>query len=849
MGLSFQEAANRIEIFGPNQFNVGHNPSILRIFLEQLDNYTSKVLLGLAGLSIFLGKTANALMGSGVLLANTALGVAQEYRAEKSLKMLGKLTPAKSNVIREAKAYNIPTENLVPGDIITLSAGDRVPADACILQSASLWIDEASLTGESLPVFKQADVSGNSGTVFMGTKAVQGSALAVVIYTGQHTEMGAIARSIDRKNYYCKSPVYRRIDEVGHTLVNCGLLVSGLAFAAGLFHRQRLDDIIVNATSLAVSVIPDGLIPFITLTMALGSMHLARQGVLVREMPAVDALGCINVLCADKTGTLTQNKMEVQKLACPGEKIRGLDEIKPESHVLKNLFRCAVLCNNARVVQDRKGRWQTTGDSTEAALLVAAARLGQTAHNGEFQRIKELPFTPLSRQMIVTCEDEYGRQWDFIKGAPEVILPNCQWLEDEKGNLNGLQDAQRDDFKKQAEHLSQEGLRVLAFAYSAVGSNSPEAWIFLGSIGIKDPLRSGAKEAVSVLKHAHVKTLMLSGDHKGTALATAKQLGIVDLQSSLPAVVTGEDIEKFSDVEMRKALGVYSVYARMTPRQKLRLVSALKASGRIVAMMGDGVNDAPSVREAHVGIAVGLKSEEVTKKIAPVVFARDDLGKLPAAIREGRTVYDNIRKCMRYSLTTNLGDGIVIIWSALLGRAIPILPQQLLWIDFTSDPAIFWLLANDKPHQGVMHRIPRKTHENILGQGLGRRITTRSLILGLSAIAVDGWSKKQSHNLGLSRTLTMATLTLGRMLHLVDCRHLGKAFGKPAPNPKLAYMGVWMLAPILAAIYIPWLQPIFQTVPLAWSHWQAAIAGSAAGFLADNVINIAADGKWKTVGV
>jgi Ca2+-transporting ATPase len=850
-GLKSAQIRRRRERFGPNQLPVRHKSSVVRIFLEQLDNYMSRVLLGLSGISLLLGKTANALMGSGVLLANTGLAVIQENRTHQSLQMLSRMVTIEARVIRDGRFGWIPTRELVPGDIIMVEAGEKVPADAKIIDSWGLVAEEASLTGEAAPVPKQAGVPGRNGCIYMGTGILAGRARAVVTLTGSRSEMGRIARIIGAKNYYATSPVYRRLDEVGHSLVRCGLGVSGLALLSGLFHRQSPGDIVVNATSLAVSVIPDGLIPIITMTMALGAMRLSKRGVLVRQVPAVDTLGCVSLFCSDKTGTLTRNRMEVKEILCPGVAaqpitIAGPDRTKFKKDTrLYSLFRTAVLCNNATARANPAGRWEAEGDSTETALLLMALQYGFPEFRNEYRRVAEIPFSSEAMKMTVTCLDPFGKEWLFVKGAPEVVLTGCGQLE-RPGRTDQLTPAERSELTQKAVHMSQRGLRVLAFAYaprinSEAGDAQNEEWVFAGLIGMADPPRPGVEKVMADFRRMGIEAALITGDHPETAWALAQRLQMV--RSGVKKSLTGEELDAWDAGQIKAALRHVRVFARMSPLHKLRLIRGFKESGRVVAMIGDGVNDAPAVREAHVGIAMGCGGTGVTREVAPVTVAGDDLTTLPAAVREGRVIYDNIRKCLRYSLTTNLGDGILVIWTTLLGRVIPIEPLQLLWVNLTSDPLISWTLANDRPARGVMDRPPRDVGEKIFGRGLGRKIITRSMILGSGAIMVNHWARQCGDSLTQTRSQAMAVLTLGRLFHLLDCRRENyvSPLGKPLFNPAVALIGSWMLLPILAAIYLPWLQPVFATAPLRPKQWRRALTTSGMGFLLDNALNFLLD--------
>lgn len=847
IGLEPGEARRRQGIYRPNLLPAGSKPSTWQIFVAQLNNYMSQVLLGLSGLSLLAGKPGNALLGSGVLLANTGLAVLQEDRTQRSLHTFTAFVPPAARAIRGGKPLSLASKELVPGDLVLLKAGDKVPADVRIIESKGLVVEEASLTGEAAPVFKEADGAGNIGKLFMGTKVLAGTGRATVVRIGPFTQMGGIVQNVGAKNYYATSPVYRRLDEVGSGLARCGIAVTALALFSGLMHGKDMGESLVNATGLAVSVIPDGLMPMITLTLALGSIRLAKKQIMVRHMPAVDTLGCIDTLCWDKTGTLTDNRMEAAEVFVPGQATLVLTGVRTRpqlTRALKNLFRTAVLCSNARVHKNDKGKWQIEGDSTEGALLVAAHRLGVNEDFAHYSRIGEIPFSAKAMQMTVTCERETAERWTFVKGAPEAVLKACDWLQDEQG-ARQLTLEDRKKLESVVTAMSKKGLRVLAFAYQvypkpAEGYAEGDKLIFAGLIGISDPPRPQAQHTVIACRNAGIEPLMITGDHQDTALAVAKQVGIIAPWAGPNEmhVLTGDQLERMSRAQLMAALPRVRVYARMSPLHKLRLIQALKASGRIVAMIGDGVNDAPAIRAAHVGLALGKSGAGATKEIAPVILPKNDLMAFPKAIEEGRTVYENIRKSLRYSLTTNLGDGVEIMWSTLLGKGLSIEPQQLFWVNMISDPPISWLLANDPPQPDLMGRAPRKSNENIFSHGLGSRIICNSLITGISSILVGNWSNRRGDPPATTRTLSMLTATLSRMWQLTGARRADNRYkGKLAPNPGLAYVGGAMLLPVWAAIYLPRLRPVFRTEPLRPVHWQAALFGTTAGFFADKVLS------------
>lgn len=843
-GLTTSEAEKRLLHYGYNILPRYPRPSVTEIFFDQLKNYMSRVLLGIAGISLLLGRQSNALMSAGVLLANTVLAVLQERRTENSLQLLNGLAAPRARVIRDGGEMELPAKNLVPGDIIVIEAGDKVPADARVLDSWRLTVEEAPLTGESAPVLKQNNSSERSGMLFMGTGVVGGRAQAMVVRTGAGTEMGRIAGIIGYTGPL-QTPLHKRLDEMGVTLVRCGAAVSGVALLAGLWHGENPGNIIVNATSLAVSVIPDGLAPIITVSMALGALRMLKRRVIVRQFQAVDTLGCISVICCDKTGTLTKNQMTVREVFCSGQHwvINGKGYLpvgegnsEPDLDSIRNVFQIACLCNNAGF--SRNGKWVAAGDSTERALLEAAMRTGiwrKDMADG-FTRIDEIPFNPETKRMTVICRDSEGARWSFVKGAPDVLMESCISIR-RKGRVEALSQLEKKEAFMMAREMSRHALRVLALAYKPLAEvDTPEeGLVFSGLLGIFDPPRAEAKTTLGFLRRAGVEAIMLTGDQSDTALAVAKEIGLADEKSK---VLTGAEIDSLTDEELAGVVRHVRIYARVSPRNKLRLIKTLKDQGLVVAMLGDGVNDAPAIKEAHLGIAMGRSGVAVTREVAAVTLADDNIATVPEAIKEGRTVYANIRKCMRYLIATNIGDGIVILTAALLGRPMPLHPLQLLWVNLSSDPLISWALANDPPVPGAIDKPSRRPGESIFSGGLGRKIFTRSFFLGMSALMVYNGSLSRGENLALTRTKTMAALGLGRLFYLFDCRReKGGPQGKPVVNKGITAGGGLILATLLGAVYIPFLRSILKTVPLSPGQWSLMLAWSGLSLLADAGLN------------
>ncbi|MDA8442906.1 MAG: HAD-IC family P-type ATPase, partial [Peptococcaceae bacterium] len=749
-GLTASEARQRFEQYGANLLPSTAQPTIVHIFIRTLtESYMSKVLLGLGAFALIMGKQTNAMMSIGVLIANTTMAVVQEHRTQNSLDMLKELVHTKTSVVRDGQSMELEASKLVPGDIITLEAGDKVPADACLLTATQLVVEEASLTGESIPVTKDAAGKQKARSIYMGTGILSGRAKAVVVSTGQNTEIGRISRTMIMSP--SRTPFYQRLDEVFVSLVNGALVISGVAVMAGLWHRQSVGNIIESATGLAVSFIPDGLAPIITLATALGAMRLLKQQVALRQMPAVDTLGCTTVICCDKTGTLTCNKMQVQEVYCPGMhwqvnagKFVARETVNPSeisteipseipSESLRELFLIAATCNNARLTEDGVGGLSGTGDSTEVALLLGArwAGLGERRDNEVLTRLMEIPFSSDNMYMAVIVRDSQGRVWSLVKGAPDIILARCTSLK--RGhNIIPMHSDYRAECLAEIRAMSGRALRVLALAFKPWQQGEGEATelCFGGLVGIIDPPRPEAAGFVASCHRAGVRVVMLTGDHRDTALALGSIIGIT---ASEAQVVTGKELASMDPEELARVVQKARIYARTSPDQKQYIVRALKEQGEVVTMVGDGVNDVPAIKEAHLGVAMATGGTAVARESAAIALTDDNIGGLVEAIKEGRNVYANIRRTLRYMITTNFGDGIVILLAAIMGRPIPLTPLQLLWLNATSDPYVSWSLANFPPSSTAMAEPPRKADVGIFALGLGRKILSRSVCLGISA--------------------------------------------------------------------------------------------------------------------
>lgn len=870
-GLSEKEARRRLQEHGSNTISEKSRVSALKILFEQFTDFMILILLASTAISIFMGELTEAVTIIAIVVANAVLGFIQEYRTERTMEALKGLAAPSARVIRNGKTVSIPAEQIVPEDLIILEAGDRVPADAILVDANSLQVDESLLTGESIPVEKVSEVSKSKNDshsnkrslVYMGTIVTSGRGRAMVHATGMQTEMGKIADMIQNIEDE-QTPLQRRLEHLGKFIVFACLVICAVVTITGILRGEDLFTMLLAGISLAVAAIPEGLPAIVTIALALGVQRMLKRNALIRKLPAVETLGCASVICSDKTGTLTENRMTVRKIYA-GEatfNIRGrgystegtfeLDGhgIKPEKFgALKFALQVGALCNNAKIVKQTERKtgalkkiksiiagqdpWQIIGDPTEGALLIAAAKAGITEENlnETYFRIDEIPFDSDRKCMSVICDNCRGETYVFSKGAPDVIINKCSRIYGSKG-ITSMSPMTRAGIMRVNDSMAQEALRVLGVAYRKLDSRSyrkdevENDLIFVGLAGMIDPPRGEAADAVQECRLAGIKPVMITGDHKLTAAAIAKELKIY---TKGDRILSGSELDTISEEELVHIADNVSVYARVSPKHKLMIVSALKKKGHIVAMTGDGVNDAPAIKEADIGVSMGITGTDVTKEASSMILMDDNFATIVAAIEEGRIIYSNIRKFIRYLLACNIGEVLTMFLGMLIGLPIPLLPIQILWVNLVTDglPAI--ALGFEPLEKDIMMRPPRHSNDNIFSDGLLELIILRGVILGLCTLAVFGSILHFTGDIALSRTCGFITLVLTQLTHVFECKSEKKTlFQIPLFNNKLLVLAVLCsLAMILSVVYIPLLQPIFKTVQPSLNEW-ILIAGFTA---------------------
>lgn len=822
LGLNEREAFEKLKKFGLNEITKKKRKFPLAIFADQFKNLMTLVLMAAAFISWFLGEKPDAITILAIIMLNSFLGFIQEYKAERSIEALMELSAPSARVVREGKIYAINAKYLVPGDIVILEAGDRIPSDGIVLESIGLMADESLLTGESVPVEKSPKTSNR---VYMGTIATSGKAKIIIYATGMKTEMGKIAHMLQEipEEY---TPLQKRLSQLGKYIVIICLLICAAVSITGILRGEEPYKMLLTGISLAVAAIPEGLPAIVTVALAIGVQRMYKRNALIRKLPAVETLGCTTIICSDKTGTLTQNKMTVKKIYICDKFIEPRKDRFPSSESLKLFFTAAVSCSDASYEEKIMGEPLSSGDPTEIALLKAAWGTGirKADMDKEYVRTYEIPFDSDRKRMTVVVKNKKGESYIFIKGAIDVILDLC----DKQLTSEGIQNMRALDKRvilSANEKMASSALRVIGIAYKKYDhftrdNTSIESNLtFLGMVGMIDPPRPEAEKAIEKCIISGIRPVMITGDHKLTAAAIGKELGIL---SSQKGILTGQELDSLSDKELEKASQRVSVYARVSPRHKLRIVKALKSIGHVVAMTGDGVNDAPAIKEADIGIAMGITGTDVTKEASSMILMDDNFSTIVAAVEEGRIIYNNIRKFIRYLLSCNIGEVLTMFLASLLKLPIPLIPIQILWVNLVTDGLPAMALGIDPPDSNIMFQKPRGKKESVFSQGLGIKILMRGAVIGLGTLSVYALILYLTYNnVERARCCAFASLVLSQLFFVFECRSENKSILRinPLTNIPLILAVLCSLGMLLMVIYVPFFQPIFQTVPLTSIEW------------------------------
>ncbi|WP_297202168.1 calcium-translocating P-type ATPase, SERCA-type, partial [Thermanaeromonas sp.] len=847
-GLAQEEANRRLELYGPNVLKEPPPRSLFSMFMGQLKEILVLILIGAAVISGILGEWVDSIVILVIVVLNAVLGVYQEHKAEQALKALKEMTKPSAKVVRGGKVMQVDVANLVPGDVVLLDAGDFVPADARLIEGASLRVNEAALTGESVPVEKdpalleagEVPVGDQKNMLFMGTTVTGGRGRALVVATGMNTQLGRIAQLLQETPPE-PTPLQRRLGELGKILGMAAGAIVALVFVTGLWRGGDILEMFMTAISLAVAAVPEGLPAVVTIVLALGVTRMSRRRAVIRKLPAVEILGTVTVICSDKTGTLTKNEMTVTQIYSAGNlwQVTGagyqpngqfLDqsgkEIAPlTDQNLKLMLLGGLLNSDARLEETGKG-YQVIGDPTEGALVVAAAKAGLIREKVEntYPRLAEIPFDS-ARKMMTTFHHMDGTICSFTKGAPDVLLARCTGAMTHQGVVP-LNEEIRARLLEINSQLASQGQRVLALAlrrWPEVPANpSPETveqdLTFIGFFAMQDPPRPEAKEAVEVSRRAGIRTVMITGDHPETALAIARELGIWQQGDG---ILTGAELKKMHEQQLKEVVPHTSVYARVSPEDKLCIVTALKEHNHIVAMTGDGVNDAPALKRADIGVAMGITGTEVAKEASDMVLLDDNFATIVSAVEEGRTIYDNIRKSIQYLLSCNTGEIVAIFSAILLGLGSPLTPIQILWLNLVTDGPPALALGLEPPEKGVMNRPPRKPNEGVFAGGMGIKILWQGALIGLLSLASYWLALSWGRTLEEAHTMAFVTMALSQLVHSFNVRSMDQslfAIGL-ATNRSLVYAFLASASLQLAVVFIPFLRGVFETVMLRSSDW------------------------------
>ena len=849
-GLSAEESARRLASHGLNLLTPPHRRGPLMRFLLQFHNVLIYVLLAAAGVTALLAHWVDTSVIVGVVVINAIIGFIQEGKAEQAMEAIRRMLSPEATVLRDGKREVVPAETLVPGDIVLLQSGDKVPADLRLLHTKNLRIEEAALTGESTAVEKnhtaveaQAVLGDRYCMAYSSTLVVYGQGTGVVVATADDTEIGRISAMLEEVQTLT-TPLLRQMEIFGRWLTVAIMALAALTFLFGwLVHHFDLGDMFLAAVSMAVAAIPEGLPAVLTITLALGVQRMAKRSAIVRRLPAVEALGSVTTICTDKTGTLTKNEMTVQRVITAaqvfevsgtgyaphgGFAIDGKEaDIAEHEHAL-DLLRAGLLSNDA-ALHESDGLWHIAGDPTEGALIPLAMKAGMDAEfeHGALPRTDHIPFESEHRFMATLHHDHAGHAFIFVKGAVEQVLAMCH----QQRGLGEDQPLDLPYWHSQMAETGALGQRVLALAMKTVESSQRElnfadmesGYTLLGMVGISDPPREEAIAAVRDCRAAGIRVKMITGDHADTALAIATQLGIGNGR-----VLTGSEIDALDDEALRQAVREVDVFARASPEHKLRLVTALQANGEIVAMTGDGVNDAPALKRADIGVAMGMKGTEVAKEAAEMVLADDNFATIAHAVKEGRTVYDNIRKAIVFIMPTNGGEAGIVLIAILFGMALPLTPVQILWVNMVTAVTLSLALSFEQAEPNVMRRAPRAADEPILSGFMFWRIGFVSALLALGTIALFLWEIARGASIDAARTVAVNAIVMGEIAYLFNCRYLllPVRSWQDFTGNRYVLLSIAVLVVIQAAFtYLPFMQKMFGVVALDATAW-----GLIAGF-------------------
>ena len=850
-GLSSNEALERLERYGPNELEQKGRKSIWAMFIEQFKDFMIIILIVAAVISGVLGEVADAAIILAIVILNAILGVIQENKAEESLEALKKMSAPNAKVRRDGRPNLISSTELVPGDIVILETGDLVPADIRLVETSNLKIQEAALTGESVPVDKDSQVleaedvplGDRINMAYSGSVVTYGRGRGVVVETGMATQMGQIAEMIQTEEGV-KTPLQKRLDVLGKTLGIAALAICAIIFLVGILYGKDVFTMFLTSVSLAVAAIPEGLPAIVTIVLAIGVQRMAKRNAIIRRLPAVETLGSATVICSDKTGTLTQNKMTVERLYFNGQYI-DVEKLRLEENSgLETLLDIGILCNDSQVREDEAGELKTIGDPTETALVDLGLKLGidKRSLDGKYPRLDEVPFDS-DRKLMTTVHEIDGQMRSYTKGAPDELLSKCTKILI-NGQVQELTSELIEKVQNANGEMASNALRVLGMAYKDLDKMPEEQekqellendMIFVGLMGMIDPPRPEAREAVKLCKRAGIKPVMITGDHKVTAIAIARDLGILEKDDE---AITGAELEEMSDEELKERVKHYSVYARVSPEHKVRIVRAWQEWKQIVAMTGDGVNDAPALKRSDIGAAMGLVGTDVAKEASDMVITDDNFATVVSAVEEGRIIFANILKSIQFLLSCNVGEVLLLFIATMFNWETPLLPIHILWVNLVTDSLPDLALGVEPAEKDIMDRKPRDPEGKIFDKGMIRRVVYQGLMVALLSLTAFKIGERVDTVTG--QTMAFAVLTFSQLIHAYNVRSNTKSIFNIGLFSNRRLLGATAVSVLLqlAVLLIPALNKLFKVTSLDAVHWLIVLALSFVPILIVEVVKL-----------
>lgn len=865
-GLSSSEAKQRLEKYGLNEFQDKKRKTFLQKFIDQFKDFMIIILIAAAIISIAAGERVDAIVILAIVILNAFLSIYQEGQAEKSLESLKQMSAPEAKVIRDGKKTVVPARELVPGDIVILEAGDIIPADLRLFTSSNLKVDESSLTGESVAVEKNSEaILDNNATLgdrvnmaYMSTIVTYGRGKGVVVGTSHDTEIGKIATMIEEIEDDL-TPLQNKLDKLGKKLGILTIIICAIVFALGLIQKREVIDMLLVSVSLAVAAIPEGLPAIVTIVLAIGMGRMVKKNAIVKKLLAVETLGSTTYICSDKTGTLTQNEMTVKKVYSDGKYYdvtgtgyepegqilnKGNELTHDELNNLKALLYACILNNDANLLENNNV-YTIMGDPTEGALITFAGKAGflEDEVEAEQPRIDEIPFDS-DRKMMSTFHEVDDRVIQYTKGAPDIVLSNCRYIYID-GEFKEITDEQIADILKANSTFASDALRVLGFAIKIFNKDdfkntdkNEEDLIFIGLTGMIDPPRTEAMHAIEECKRAGIQTVMITGDHRETAFQIAKELGICENHNE---TISGSELSTIADSEYNELVKRIKVYSRVSPEQKVKIVNALRENGEIVAMTGDGVNDALAIKRADIGISMGITGTDVAKNTADMVLTDDNFASIVNAVEEGRIIFANIQKFVAFLLSCNIGEILIVFFAMLLGLDEPLKPIHLLWLNLVTDSLPALALGVEPGEPGIMDEKPRSKDDPIITKKMGVAIVLQSLAITVASLLAFYYARKlYPDSITHARTIVFATLITSELLRAFSSRSFDRPIWKIGikSNMKMVYAILISFLMLIAVLYIPFLHDIFDTFQLGFKDWEIVLSFAFIPFIIGELVKL-----------